>query len=91
MTMTGIDLLGFAAGTLTTCAFWPQLQKTWTVEICRRCITWYARHILERGLSLVPLWTGATFVADHCHQFHHVASDRGHSSAQAALPSLTGC
>ncbi len=28
--MTGIDLLGFAAGTLTTCAFWPQLQKTWT-------------------------------------------------------------
>src|SRR5437868_1576276 len=30
MTMTGIDLLGFAAGTLTTCAFWPQLQKTWT-------------------------------------------------------------
>ena len=28
--MTGIDLLGFAAGTLTTCAFWPQLQKTRT-------------------------------------------------------------
>ena len=28
--MTGIDLLGFAAGTLTTCAFWPQLRKTWT-------------------------------------------------------------
>ncbi|GBL40537.1 sugar transporter SemiSWEET [Nitrospirota bacterium] len=28
--MTGIDLLGFAAGALTTCAFWPQLQKTWT-------------------------------------------------------------
>jgi MtN3 and saliva related transmembrane protein len=27
--MTTIDLLGFAAGTLTTCAFWPQLQKTW--------------------------------------------------------------
>jgi MtN3 and saliva related transmembrane protein len=27
--MTEIDLLGFAAGTLTTCAFWPQLQKTW--------------------------------------------------------------
>ncbi len=27
--MTGIDLLGFAAGTLTTCACWPQLQKTW--------------------------------------------------------------
>jgi MtN3 and saliva related transmembrane protein len=28
--MTGTDLLGFAAGALTTCAFWPQLQKTWT-------------------------------------------------------------
>ena len=28
--MTGIDLPGFVAGTLTTCAFWPQLQKTWT-------------------------------------------------------------
>ncbi|MCI0427044.1 MAG: SemiSWEET transporter [Nitrospiraceae bacterium] len=28
--MTGIDLLGFAAWMLTTCAFWPQLQKTWT-------------------------------------------------------------
>ena len=27
--MTTIDLLGFAAGMLTTCAFWPQLQKTW--------------------------------------------------------------
>lgn len=27
--MTTIDFLGFAAGTLTTCAFWPQLQKTW--------------------------------------------------------------
>jgi MtN3 and saliva related transmembrane protein len=27
--MTEIDLLGFAAGTLTTCTFWPQLQKTW--------------------------------------------------------------
>ena len=27
--MTGIDLLGFAAGMLTTCAFWSQLQKTW--------------------------------------------------------------
>ena len=31
-TMTGIDLLGFVAGTLTTCAFWPQLQKTWTTK-----------------------------------------------------------
>ena len=30
--MTGIDLLGFAAGTLTTCAFWPQLQKTWSTK-----------------------------------------------------------
>ena len=30
--MTGIDLLGFAAGTLTTCAFWPQLQKTWVTK-----------------------------------------------------------
>lgn len=27
--MPTIDFLGFAAGTLTTCAFWPQLQKTW--------------------------------------------------------------
>jgi MtN3 and saliva related transmembrane protein len=27
--MTGIDLLGYAAGMLTTYAFWPQLQKTW--------------------------------------------------------------
>jgi MtN3 and saliva related transmembrane protein len=32
MTMTGIDLLGFAAGTFTTCAFWPQLQKTWATK-----------------------------------------------------------
>jgi MtN3 and saliva related transmembrane protein len=32
MTMTGIDLLGFAAGTFTTCAFWPQLQKTWVTK-----------------------------------------------------------
>jgi uncharacterized protein with PQ loop repeat len=27
--MTGIDLLGFLAGTLTTWVFWSQLQKTW--------------------------------------------------------------
>jgi len=27
--MTGIDLLGYTAGMLTTYAFWPQLQKTW--------------------------------------------------------------
>ena len=30
--MTGIDLLGFAAGILTTCAFWPQLRKTWITK-----------------------------------------------------------
>jgi MtN3 and saliva related transmembrane protein len=30
--MTGIDVLGFAAGLLTTCAFWPQLQKTWATK-----------------------------------------------------------
>ena len=30
--MTVIDLLGFAAGTLTTCAFWPQLLKTWSTK-----------------------------------------------------------
>ena len=30
--MMGIDLLGFTAGTLTTCAFWPQLQKTWITK-----------------------------------------------------------
>ena len=27
--MTGVDLLGYAAGMMTTYAFWPQLQKTW--------------------------------------------------------------
>jgi MtN3 and saliva related transmembrane protein len=27
--MSTIDLLGYVAGLLTTCAFWPQLQKTW--------------------------------------------------------------
>ena len=30
--MTTIDLLGFVAGTLTTCAFWPQLRKTWVTK-----------------------------------------------------------
>lgn len=30
--MEGTDLLGFAAGTLTTLAFWPQLQKTWATK-----------------------------------------------------------
>jgi len=32
MAMTTIDLLGFVAGALTTCAFWPQLQKTWVTK-----------------------------------------------------------
>lgn len=27
--MTGVDILGFAAGTLTTLAFVPQVIKTW--------------------------------------------------------------
>jgi MtN3 and saliva related transmembrane protein len=27
--MNEIDLVGYVAGALTTCAFWPQLQKTW--------------------------------------------------------------
>ena len=31
-TMEGTDLLGFVAGTLTTMAFWPQLQKTWATK-----------------------------------------------------------
>jgi MtN3 and saliva related transmembrane protein len=30
--MNHVDLLGYVAGVLTTCAFWPQLQKTWTTK-----------------------------------------------------------
>jgi len=30
--MEGTDLLGYAAGTLTTLAFWPQLKKTWLTK-----------------------------------------------------------
>ena len=30
--MTHLDLLGYIAGILTTSAFWPQLQKTWTTK-----------------------------------------------------------
>lgn len=30
--MIHADLLGYVAGVLTTCAFWPQLQKTWTTK-----------------------------------------------------------
>lgn len=30
--MTGIDMLGYVAGACTTCAFWPQLRKTWTTK-----------------------------------------------------------
>ena len=30
--MNMIDLLGFLAGGLTTCAFWPQLRKTWSTK-----------------------------------------------------------
>lgn len=30
--MTDFDLLGYLAGGLTTCAFWPQLRKTWTTK-----------------------------------------------------------
>ncbi len=49
--MTGIDLLGFAAGALTTCAFWPQLQKTWTSKSAGD-VTEYARYLHNRRLSL---------------------------------------
>lgn len=30
--MEGTDLLGYAAGTLTTLSFWPQLKKTWLTK-----------------------------------------------------------
>ncbi len=30
--MSEVDVLGYAAGILTTCAFWPQLRKTWTTK-----------------------------------------------------------
>lgn len=30
--MDGATVLGFAAGLLTTIAFWPQLQRTWTTK-----------------------------------------------------------
>ncbi len=30
--MDGIALLGFAAGTLTTISFWPQLRRTWITK-----------------------------------------------------------
>ena len=30
--MSGVDVLGYLAGALTTCAFWPQLHKTWTTK-----------------------------------------------------------
>jgi len=30
--MSTIDLLGFLAGGLTTCAFWPQLRQTWSTK-----------------------------------------------------------
>jgi MtN3 and saliva related transmembrane protein len=30
--MSLVDLLGYVAGTFTTCAFWPQLWKTWSTK-----------------------------------------------------------
>jgi hypothetical protein len=60
------------------------------LEICGRCIAGLADHILSRCLSLVFLRSGSPFLADHSDQFHHVASDGGDLSAQAALSSLTG-
>lgn len=30
--MRSVDLLGYVAGALTTFAFWPQLQKTWSTK-----------------------------------------------------------
>ena len=55
--MTGIDLLGFAAGTLTTCAFWPQLQKTWTSKSAGD-VSLGMLAILSRKFGLVSKWTG---------------------------------
>jgi hypothetical protein len=60
------------------------------LEICWRCIDGHAGHILKRCLSLVFIWIGSPFLADHSEQFHHVASDGSDPSTQAALPSLTG-
>ena len=30
--MSVADVLGYVAGVLTTCAFWPQLHKTWVTR-----------------------------------------------------------
>ena len=33
--MTVVDMIGYLAGGLTTCAFWPQLQQTWRSKSAR--------------------------------------------------------
>ena len=61
------------------------------LEVCGRCVDGLAGHILSRCLSLVFVRSGSPFLADHSDQFHHVASDGGDSSTQAALSSIAGC
>ena len=61
------------------------------LKVCGRCIAGHAGDILSGRLPLVSVWTGSAFLADHSDQFHHIASDGGDLSTQAALSSLTGC
>ena len=66
--MTGIDLLGFAAGTSTTCAFWPQRQRRGPRSL-RALYRWGCCHIFSRRLPLVAVWTGPRCLADHLTNF----------------------
>lgn len=61
------------------------------LEVCKRCIAGYVGYILNRRLSLVCVWTGSTFLADHSDQFRHATSDWSNLSIEAALSKLTGC
>jgi MtN3 and saliva related transmembrane protein len=52
MHMSGADVLGYVAGVLTTCAFWPQLYQTWATKSAGDVSLW----MLAIFTSGVGLW-----------------------------------
>ena len=83
--------IGVCCGDVDDLCFLASATEDVGLEICGRCIDGHAGHILKRCLSLVFVWAGSPFLADHSDQFHHVASDGGDLGTQAALSSITGC
>lgn len=85
MLMTDANLLGMAAGTLTTVAFVPQVLKTWRSKIGPRCFLRDVSDFRQWRISLAAVRVGHRRHPDCDHQCGHAGAGAYHAGTQAAL------